>query len=83
MKKKSKLSSLLKLPKIIDLNIKINLLELENEMLKDTIKDKLFKAFMDKIQEPYEIERLRKQNKNLRIKNKNLKELLKEEKNAK
>jgi hypothetical protein len=48
--------------------------------LEDIIKDELFKTFMEKLQEPSEISRLRKENKNLRAKNKTLKSLLRGEK---
>lgn len=59
---------------------KINFLELKVEELEDTIKDDLFKILMDKLQEPQEINRLKKENTNLRKKNKVLKQLLKGDK---
>lgn len=59
---------------------KINSLELKAEKLENIIKDELFKILMDKLQEPQEINRLKKENKNLRKKNKVLKQLLKGEK---
>lgn len=59
----------------------INTLENDNQMLENTIKEKLYKTFMDKLQEPQEINRLRKTNKNLRLKIKTLNSLLKGEKN--
>lgn len=59
---------------------KINSLELKVEKLENIIKDELFKILMDKLQEPQEINRLKKENKNLRKKNKVLKQLLKGEK---
>ena len=61
---------------------KLNTLETEKKVLEDIIKDKLYKTFMDKLQEPQEINRLRKENKNLRVKNKTLKSLLKDEKGS-
>ena len=61
---------------------KLNTLETEKNVLEDTIKDKLYKTFMDKLQEPQEINRLKKENKNLRVKNKTLKSLLKDEKGS-
>lgn len=64
----------------IQLIHKINSLEVEKDALEDTIKDELFKTFMEKLQEPSEISRLRKENKNLRAKNKTLKSLLRGEK---
>ncbi len=78
MKKLNKLS-LFELNKI-QLIRKINSLELNIETLEDTIKDELFKTFMDKLQEPQEMNKLKKENANLRKKNKILKQLLKGEK---
>lgn len=56
---------------------KINTLELENYVLEQTIKDELYKIFMDKLREPQELDRVKKENKNLRSKVKILKALLK------
>lgn len=56
---------------------KINTLELQNSVLEQTIKDELYKIFMDKLREPQELDRVKKENKNLRSKVKNLKALLK------
>lgn len=64
----------------IQLIQKINSLELRVEDLEDTVKDELYKTFMDKLQEPQELNRLKKDNANLRKKNKVLKQLLKGEK---
>ena len=58
---------------------KINTLELKVEMLESAIKDELYKEFMEKLGEPTEIERLKNDNKRLRKKVKQLKELIKEE----
>lgn len=58
---------------------RINTLELENESLKETIKEELYRTFMEKLGEPQEIERLRNDNKALRKKIKTLKELMVEE----
>lgn len=78
MKKiKEKIMSMTKVGK---LKLRINTLENENEYLKSTIKDELYKTFMDKLQEPAEIVRLRNDNKGLRKKVKILKEMLKEDK---
>lgn len=55
-------------------------LRLENEELKKTLKEQSFKALMDKVNEPFEIERLRTENKNMRLTIKNLRKILKEEK---
>lgn len=53
---------------------RINTLESENEMLKETIKDELYKAFMEKLGEPETIKRLKEENKRLRLLNKKIKE---------
>lgn len=58
---------------------KINTLELKIETLENTIKDEVYKEFMEKLREPIEIERLKNDNKRLRKKVKQLKELIKEE----
>lgn len=79
MAKKMKLKDIFSLSKI-QLIHKINSLEVEKDALEETIKDELFKIFMEKLQEPSEITRLRKENKNLRAKNKTLKALLRGEK---
>lgn len=64
----------------IQLIHKINSLELRVEELEDTIKDELYKTFMNKLQEPQELNRYKKENSNLREKIKVLKKLLKGEK---
>lgn len=74
-----KIIELLRLDKI-QLIKKVNTLELRNQELENTIKDELYKTFMAKLEEPQEINRLKKENKNLRAKNKTLKALLKGEK---
>lgn len=74
-----KIIELLRLDKI-QLIKKVNTLELQNQVLENTIKDELYKTFMAKLEEPQEINRLKKENKNLRAKNKTLKALLKGEK---
>lgn len=79
MKKIKETIDLLKLPKI-ELIKKINTLELLIGDLEETIKDELFKTFMEKLKEPQEIQRLKRENKNLREKNKTLKALLKGDK---
>lgn len=73
-----KLRNLIKLFKLdrIQLIKRINTLELEVETLEETIKDELYKTFMDKIKEPQEIARYKRENKNLRTKVKTLKQLL-------
>lgn len=64
----------------MDLIKRINSLELENEDLKETIKDELYKEFMKKLGEPQEMHRLKEDNKRLRKQIKTLKELIKKEK---
>lgn len=63
-----------KLPSKIKMRRRINTLEMENEVLKNTIKDELYKEFMKKLGEPEENKRLRKENKKLRLKIKDYKE---------
>lgn len=55
----------------------INTLEMENEVLKQTIKDELYKEFMEKLGEPMEMKRLKTENRKLREKVKMLKEEIK------
>ena len=64
--------------KVIAQNRKINTLENENETLKNTIKDELYKEFMKKLGEPLEIARLRKENKKLRKQKKELQKIIRE-----
>lgn len=79
MAKKIKVKDIFSLSKIQLIN-KINSLEVEKNALEEIIKDELYKTFMEKLQEPSEMSRLRKENKNLRAKNKTLKALLRGEK---
>ena len=53
---------------------RINTLENQVEELEHTIKDELYKEFMKKLSEPIENERLRKENKRLRLQIKSMKE---------
>ena len=62
--------------KVIAQNRKINTLKNENETLKNTIKDELYKEFMKKLGEPLEIARLRKENKKLRKQKKELQKII-------
>lgn len=62
----------------IQLIAKINTQENQINMLESTIKDELYKIFMDKLEEPTEIARIKKENKRLREKVKTLKNLLRE-----
>ncbi len=79
MKKLKENIDLFKLSKL-QLIRKINTLELNISVLEDTIKEELYKTFMDKLKEPQELNRVKKENSNLRKKNKVLKQLLKGEK---
>lgn len=53
---------------------RINTLENQVNVLENTIKDELYKEFMKKLSEPIENERLRKENKRLRLQIKSMKE---------
>lgn len=66
-----------KLSIIIKQRKKINKLEIELEALKLSVKDELYKEFIQKLGEPTEMERLRKDNKRLRLKNRELREIIK------
>lgn len=57
---------------------KINTQENQINVLESTVKDELYKIFMDKLEEPTEIARIKKENKRLREKVKALKNLLRE-----
>ena len=55
---------------------KYNALRLDYDMLKEQTKNKCFDKLLDKIGEPEEIKRLKKENKRLRIRVKDLKKQL-------
>lgn len=57
---------------------RINTLEGQVAVLESSIKDELFKVFMEKLGEPQENIRLKEENKRLRRKIKELKEIIKE-----
>ena len=59
---------------------KINTLETENEMLKNIIKDELYKAFMKKLNDSESDKRYKEDNIRLRKQIKILKEIIREEK---
>ena len=61
---------------------KINTLEAENEMLKNTIKDELYKAFMKKLNDSEADKRYKEDNIRLRKQIKVLKQIIKEERNG-
>ena len=62
---------------VVKLNKKINTLENQVETLENSIKDELYKEFMKKLGETTENDRLKKENKKLRAKIKDLKEMIK------
>lgn len=80
MKKKSLIKGIFKVPKIIAMQQRTNTLEGEVEVLQDTIKDELYKTFMEKLKEPTELARYKRENQNLRAKIKTLKALLRGDK---
>ena len=61
---------------------RINTLEIENEMLKNTIKDELYKAFMKKLSDSESDKKSREDNIRLRKQIKVLKQIIKEGKDA-
>ena len=61
---------------------RINTLELENEVLKNAIKDELYKIFMKKLAEPEESKRYKEDNIRLRKQIKVLKQIIKEERDG-
>ena len=61
----------------IRLRKKYNTLETEYEILKEYVKNKCFDEILSKIGEPLEIKRLRSENRRLRLKNKELKKMIK------
>ncbi len=66
-----------KVSSYIKLLRKYNKLETEYNVLKEDVKNECFTKIIDKLGEPLELERLREENKKLRIKNKELKDMLK------
>ena len=69
-------------PTKMKLRKRINTLELENEVLKNAIKDELYKIFMKKLAEPEEAKRYKEDNIRLRKQIKVLKQIIKEEHNG-
>lgn len=61
---------------------RINTLETENEMLKDTIKDELYKSFMNKLNDSEADKRYKEDNVRLRKQIKVLKQIIKEGKDG-
>ena len=71
----------MKLLNSVKLAMENRTLRLEKWIIKENIKRTKFQKFlMDKVNEPYEIEKLRTENKNMRVTIKNLRKILKEEK---
>ena len=64
--------------KVIEQRKKINTLENENETLRNTIKDELYKEFMKRIGETLELSRLKREKKRLRKQKKELQEIIRE-----
>lgn len=64
--------------KVIEQRKKINTLENENETLRNTIKDELYKEFMKRLGEPLDVSRLKRENKRLRKQKKELQEIIRE-----
>ena len=66
-----------KVSSYIKLLRKYNKLETEYNVLKEDVKNECFIKLIEKLGEPLELERLREENKKLRLKNKELKDMLK------
>lgn len=79
-KRKSLILQLLKFPKVVDLQMKLNTAELKIEILEETIKDELYTIFMERLKDAVDLTKIKKENKNLRAKVKTLKALLKDDK---
>lgn len=62
---------------VVKLHKQLNTVTMERDMLKETIKDELYKAFMAKLEEPLVYERTKQENKRLRQQVKTLKEIIK------
>lgn len=61
----------------VTLRKRVNTLENKNALLQWSIKESLYYLFMNNIENEAELERLREENKKLRIKNKELKKKIK------
>lgn len=62
---------------VVKLQRQLNAVTNERDMLKETIKDELYKAFIAKLEEPLVYARTKQENKRLRQQVKTLKELIK------
>ena len=65
------------IPKFVKQQIKINTLKNEVETLKNAIKDDLYKEFINQLNKPEKIEKIKNENKRLKKQIKELKESLK------
>ena len=82
LKEKEEVFNDSKEPTKMKLRKRINTLELENEVLKNAIKDELYKIFMKKLAEPEEAKRYKEENIRLRKQIKVLKQIIKEERDG-
>lgn len=64
--------------KFFDMRKKYNSLKLEYEILKKSVETGLFESYIAHLNSPIELDRLRKENKKLRMQVKSLKEIIKE-----
>lgn len=64
--------------KFFDMRKKYNSLKLEYEILKKSVETGLFESYLAHLNSPIEMDRLRKENKKLRMQVKSLKEIIKE-----
>lgn len=62
---------------VVKLQKQLHSVTVERDMLKEVIKGELYKAFMDKLEEPFVYEKTRRENKRLRQQVKTLKEIIK------
>lgn len=68
---------------IAELNRKVNTLENENDILREIIKNELYKDFIMKLDEEDTIKRLKDENKRLRLKVKELQRIINDGSNKK
>ena len=62
---------------VVKLQRQLNSVTIERDMLKEVIKDELYKAFMNKLEEPLAYDKYKKDNKRLHQQVKTLKEIIK------
>lgn len=68
----------MKIIKLFDMRKKYNSLKLEYEVLRESVETGLFESYLAHLNSPIEMDRLRKENKKLRMQVKSLKEIIKE-----